>query len=155
MRLVVDTNVLVGDLLRPSGEERLADPRLEVFLPEAMWEEAQVEVPRRVAGFARRHGLAAESADELVRSVLAAVEANVAVVDRAVYAGYEREARARSPRDSFDWPLVACALALDAAVWTHDADLFGTGVATWTTSTLTSWLTRHADVRPPVPPSAG
>lgn len=145
MRLVADTNVLVGDLLREAGRRRLADDRIELFLPEQMWAEAQVEIPRRVAAFARRHELAEARSTELLGSLLHAIEANVSVVDEAVYAGYEVEAKARSVRDIDDWPLVACALALDAAVWTHDADLFGTGVPTWTTPTLAGWLERNAD----------
>jgi predicted nucleic acid-binding protein len=36
-------------------------------------------------------------------------------------------------RDEDDWPVLATALALDCAIWTEDADFFGTGVATWTT----------------------
>ena len=143
MRLVVDTNVLVGDMLRSAGRVRLADERLDLFLPEQMWEEAQVELPRRVAAFARRHDLSDTSSGELLASLLEAIEVNVAVIDEPVYAAYEAEARARSVRDTDDWPLVACALALDAAVWTHDGDLLGTGVPTWTTETVQGWLGRH------------
>jgi hypothetical protein len=40
---------------------------------------------------------------------------------------------------------VACAVALDAAIWTNDNDLLGTGVATWTTETLAAWLDRHPE----------
>jgi len=145
MRLVVDTNVLVGDLLRSAGRERLADERLDLFLPEQMWEEAKVELPRRVAAFARRHDLSDTSSGELLASLLEAIAANVAVIDEPVYAAYEAEARARSVRDPDDWPLVACALALDAAVWTHDGDLLGTGVPTWTTETVQGWLDRHPE----------
>lgn len=145
MRLVVDTNVLVGDLLRDAGRRRLADDRIEVFLPEHMWGEAQGEIPRRIAAFARRHGLVESVRAELLESLLGAIEANVVVVDEPVYRAYEVEARARSVRDVDDWPLVACALALDASVLTHDADLFGTGVPTWTTATLQGWLDRNPD----------
>lgn len=49
MRLVVDTNVLVGELLRVAGRTRLGDKRIELFLPEQMWGESQVELPRRIA----------------------------------------------------------------------------------------------------------
>jgi hypothetical protein len=42
MRLVVDTSVLVGELLRRTGRGRLGDERLELFLPEQMSAEAQV-----------------------------------------------------------------------------------------------------------------
>ncbi|MFV0257663.1 MAG: PIN domain-containing protein [Acidimicrobiales bacterium] len=143
MRLVVDTNVLVGDLLRTSGRDRIADERLELFIPEQQMEEARVEIPRRVSGFARRHGLSVHGAHGLTESLLRAIAANVVVIDEAIYAGYEVEARARSTRDPDDWPLVACALAIDGAVWTHDHDLFGTGVATWTSATLQGWLDRN------------
>lgn len=143
MRLVVDTNVLVGDLLRSVGRDRLADERLDLFVPEQMWEEIHVELPRRLAAFARRHHLSDKSSAELLASLLEAIAAAVAVIDQPVYAAYETEARARSVRDPDDWPLVACALALDAGVWTHDGDLLGTGVPTWTTDTVQGWLDRH------------
>lgn len=145
MRLVVDTNVLVGDLLRSAGRERLADERIDLFLPEQMWEEAKVELPRRVAAFARRHDLSDRSSGELLAALPEAIEADVALIDEPVYAAYEAEARARSVRDTDDWPLIACALALDAAVWTHDGDLLGTGIPTWTTETLQRWLDRHPE----------
>jgi predicted nucleic acid-binding protein len=145
MRLLVDTSVVVGELLRAQGRERLGDERLELFLAEETWGELQAELSRRVAAFARRRGLDRAMADELVRLCLEAIEANVAVVDEAVYAALEDEARARSIRDPQDWPLVACALALDAAVWTNDNDLLGTGIATWTTESLRAWLGRNPE----------
>lgn len=142
MRLVVDTSVLV-ELLRASGRERLADQRLDLFLAEQTWSEVHVELPRRIVTFARRRGVDREAAESLVRLCLSAIDANVAVVDEAVYAAAEEDARARSLRDPHDWPFVACALMLQAAVWTNDNDLLGTGVPTWTTETLQGWLDRH------------
>lgn len=143
MRLVVDTNVLVGDLLRAAGRARFADERIDLFLPEQMWAEVQVELPRRITAFARRRSLSEPSVADLISFTREAIDANVAVVDEPIYAAYEDEARARSARDVDDWPLVACALALDAAIWTHDGDLLGTGVPTWTTETLQGWLDRN------------
>lgn len=145
MRLVVDTSVLVGELLRETGRRRLGDDRLELFIAEEMWSEFQVELPRRVAGFARRRGIAGQAADALSRAALESVETNVAMVDQAVYLAFEEEATWRSARDRGDWPLVACALALDAAVWTNDNDLLGTGVATWITETVQSWLGHNSE----------
>ena len=142
MRLVVDTSVLVGELLRRSGRERLGDDRLELFLPEQMWVEARVELPRRITAFVRRRGLEPTVGDEPSRLCLAAVEANAVVLDEAIYSALEDEARARSLRDPADWPIVASALALSAAIWTNDNDFLGTGVATWTTETLQAWLSR-------------
>lgn len=143
MRLVVDTSVLVGELIRKAGRVRLADPRLDLFIPERMWAETQVELPRRIAVFARRHRLDSPIADELTRACLEAVEANIISIDHAVYAPLEDEARERCRRDASDWPVVASALVLSAAIWTNDGDFLGTGVATWTTDTLQRWLDRQ------------
>ena len=143
MRLVVDTSVLVGELLRASGRARLGDDRLELFLPERMWGECRVELPRRIAAFVRRRGLDRSIGDELTVACLGAVEANVVILDEAIYAALEDEARARSLRDPADWPVVASALALTADVWTNDNDFLGTGVATWTTESLQRWLERQ------------
>lgn len=143
MRLVVDTSVLVGELLRARGRERLGDDRLELYLPEATWAEVRHELPRRVMAVARRHSLGESRRDELVQLCLAAVEANVVLIDHAVLAPLEDEARSRVLRDPNDWPLVAGALALAADIWTLDNDLLGTGVATWTTQSLQVWLERN------------
>jgi predicted nucleic acid-binding protein len=145
MRLVVDTSVLVGDLLRAAGRRRLGDDRLQLFLPERMWGETQREIPRRVHAFVRRHQLDPQIGDGLANACLRAVEANVTVLDEAVYSALEDEARARTLRDPADWPVVACALAVSAHIWTNDNDFLGTGIATWTTDTLQIWL----DHQPP------
>ena len=142
MRLIVDMSVLVGELLRQKGRARLGDERLELFLPEQMWAETQVELPRRIHAFVRRRSLDREVASDLVRLCLEAVEANIVVLDEAIYSAIEDEARARALRDPADWPVVASALALAADIWTNDNDFLGTGVATWTTESLQGWLDR-------------
>lgn len=43
-------------------------------------------------------------------------------------------------RDIHDWPVLAAALLLNCPIWTEDYDFFGTGVATWTTSTVKYFL---------------
>ena len=143
MRLVVDTSVLVGELLRAAGRERLGDDRLELFLPEETWVETTVELPRRIAAFTRRRGLDRTVGDALASACLEAVDANIVILDKAIYTPLEDEARARTPRDPADWAVVASALVLSADIWTNDNDFLGTGVATWTTETLRSWLDRH------------
>jgi predicted nucleic acid-binding protein len=143
MRLVVDTSVLIGELLRTSGRARLGDDRLELFLPEAMWSETRVELPRRIIAFVKARGLDPRIGDELGELCLAAIDANIVVIDHAVCAATEDEARARSLRNPSDWPAVACALALAAGIWTNDNDFLGTGVPTWTTQTLQGWLDRN------------
>ena len=125
MRLVVDTSVLVGELLRAAGRTRLGDKRIELFLPEQMWGETQVELPRRIAAFIRRRSLEPALGTELAAACLAAIEANIVILDESIYAALEDEARERSLRDPHDWPVVATALALSAAIWTNDNDFLG------------------------------
>jgi catechol 2,3-dioxygenase-like lactoylglutathione lyase family enzyme len=60
--------------------------------------------------------------DALVAACLEAIEANLVVVDEAIYAAVEDDARSRSLRDSADWPVVATALVLSADIWTNDND---------------------------------
>ncbi len=58
-----------------------------------------------------------------------------------MYETLKPQALARiSERDPDDWPALACALMLNRPVWTEDADFFGTGVATWTTSRVKLYL---------------
>ena len=145
MRLVVDTSVLVGELLRASGRSRLGDERLELFLPEQMWRETNVELPRRIAAFVRRRGLEPRLGDELVAALLGGRRGERRHLGR----GHLRRARGGStrafPPRPRDWPVVASALALNAGIWTNDNDFLGTGVATWTTDTLHRWLQRQPE----------
>lgn len=53
---------------------------------------------------------------ELAAACLAAIEANIVILDESIYAALEDEARERSLRDPHDWPVVATALALSAAI---------------------------------------
>jgi len=145
LRLVVDTSVLVGELLRPVGRQRLEDDRLELFVPEEMRDELQVELPRRVTAFASHRGLRAEDVDHLLDVSFRSVSRSVNVLFRPVYGSLADEAAWRSVRDPTDWPLVACALALDAGIWTNDQGLFGTGVPTWITPTVQGWLDHNPD----------
>ena len=65
----------------------------------------------------------------------------VQVVDRTLYGDFEQLARERIEiRDPDDWPVVAVALLLDLPIWTEDQDLFGSGVATWTTDRVELFL---------------
>ncbi|HTG62817.1 MAG TPA: PIN domain-containing protein, partial [Terriglobia bacterium] len=62
-------------------------------------------------------------------------------VDSSLYGDYERLAREGvEVRDPDDWPVVAVALLLDLPIWTEDRDLFGSGVATWTTDRIEVYL---------------
>jgi len=56
----------------------------------------------------------------------------------------EADARARiGHRDERDWPGLAAALLMNCPIWTEDNDLFGTGVPTWSTTTVEIYLKGH------------
>jgi predicted nucleic acid-binding protein len=63
------------------------------------------------------------------------------VVEADVYSNSENDAKQRLVnRDLNDWPIVAVALTFGCAVWTEDADFFGTGIATWTSDRVEIFL---------------
>lgn len=136
MRLIVDANVLVAELLRPRGQALIARPTLELSIAERIWDEAEYELQKRLMQrFAHEEGI-----DRFLAGALALVDERIAPVPEAIYRMYERVACARIPRDPDDWHTVALALSADAAIWTSDADFLGCGIATWTTDTLLAHL---------------
>jgi predicted nucleic acid-binding protein len=156
MQLIVDASVLVGELLRKAGRERLCHPELlarttapdgpralELLIPEHTWSETQHEYQKRITRLSLHKSLLESESKALLEVGLSAVKANVQIVPHAAYAPLEDEARRRIPRDPNDWSCVALALAMNCGIWTNDQDFFGCGLPTWTTATLTEWLIRH------------
>jgi predicted nucleic acid-binding protein len=127
-RLVVDANIMLAALLGRSLPlfAELDERKVELFAPLPMLLEAEAWIgqdARLVEGEAERR--LAELLD-LVTPI--AVEQ---------FADQEGAARERlEPHAQSDWPLLAAAMALEADVWTHDRDLFGTGVALWATRNI-------------------
>lgn len=141
MRLVVDANVLVGELTRRRGQDSIAHASLDLAIAERAWSEAQHELRRRIGLMQRRGVLSPDAGDLLLATGVALANRWLTVRPVSEYEDYEASARRRIPRDPDDWPTVALALALDAAIWTHDNAFLGCGVATWTTDTLLARLT--------------
>ena len=54
--------------------------------------------------------------------------------------GFYTTRRDAAIRDADDWPALALGLQLECAIWTENQDFFGTGVATWTSSTVERYL---------------
>jgi predicted nucleic acid-binding protein len=140
MRLVIDANILVSELLRQRGRALIAHPALRIAIAENVWDEAEYELRRRLIIMARRSDSPEEAADALLASMFAVVTTHIAQIPAVVYDFHETVARSRIPRDPDDWHTVALALASDAAIWTADADFLGCGIATWTTDTLLAHL---------------
>ncbi|HWE61923.1 MAG TPA: PIN domain-containing protein, partial [Chloroflexota bacterium] len=109
-------------------------------ITEHAWGETVHELEKRVASIERTGRLAPDLAQALQTDALNAAVQHLAQHLLAVFAHLERTAHRRIPRDPDDWPTVALALALDAGIWTQDADFLGCGLPTWTTDTLLAYL---------------
>ena len=136
MRLVVDTNILVAELLRKRGVDLINLSNLELFLAEKMKNEAQYELEKRVSIRVNKGNLTLEQGQFQLEVALGLINNRITTVPLSDYQLFEAEARKRIPRDPNDWETVALALALPAAIWTEDYDFFGCGCPTWTTQTL-------------------
>lgn len=137
MIVVADASVLVGELLRKRGRELLLRPELQVLVTEDQWSETQHELSRRLGIMESTGRLSPASRQALEEAVRSLTESKaIDVISRSMYAPFETTARRRVPRDPQDWPTVALALLLDAAILTGDNDFLGCGCPTWTVETL-------------------
>lgn len=139
---MVDASTLVGELLRERGTKLLVEPRLDLYVPAKMWEEAGHEISKRLDIRISR-GLPESIASRLLNRAVRVKEGSVTEVPEEVYEHLEDEALSRLPRDPRDWQVVALALSLDAHILTEDGDFFGCGVAVWTVDTLIAQLERR------------
>ncbi len=127
-RLIVDANVMIGAVLGRSMPLLLdlVDRDVEILAPVQMLIETQVRVgraPKLIEG----------EADRRLTELLEVVTP-LPVED---FGGLEQVSRNRlEPHSQSDWPLLAAAMALEAAIWTEDRDLFGTGVTVWATRNI-------------------
>jgi predicted nucleic acid-binding protein len=137
MIVVADASVLVGELLRKAGRELLLHPALHVVVAEDQWSEAEHELARRLGIMESTGRLTPNGRRVLEQAVRAMIDTQaIEIVSREMYAGFEETARRRVPRDPQDWPAVALALLLDAAILTGDNDFLGCGCPTWSAQTL-------------------
>lgn len=133
--IVMDANILIRAVLGVRVRQLITEhvTNVSFFAPAAAYAEAHEHLP----GLLEKRGVSGAA----VLTTLDALEAVVRPIEAEVYQGLEQEAMARiRERDPDDWPALACALMLGCPVWTEDADFFGTGVATWTTSRVHLYL---------------
>ena len=136
MRLVVDANILVAELIRVRGRKLIARKDLELYMAEKAWEETTYELDKRINIMIQKNVFSQSVGRGLLEDALELAELKVSIIPHEIYSSYETIARNRIPRDPNDWFTVALALAIDASIWTTDNDFLGCGIATWTTDTL-------------------
>jgi len=127
--ILLDANILVSAVLGEQVPRVLAAAHargVSLAVPEAQLREAARVLVEKL-GFAE---------DDASQS-LAAMAALVTVLPMEFYAAMESAARERlHERARSDWPLLAAALALGGAIWSHDRDLFGVGVPVWSSRNM-------------------
>ena len=133
--IVLDANILIRAVLGVRVRRLISDHAAGVsfFAPDTAYAEAREHLPALL----QKRGISGAAAV----AVLDALEAVVRSVPAELYKEFEQQSLARiAERDPDDWPALACALLLRCPVWTEDADFFGSGVATWTTSRVGLYL---------------
>ena len=114
---------------------------LHVVVAEDQWSETEHELTRRLDIMRRTGRLTPEGRRVLEQATRTMIDTQaIEILSREMYADFESAARRRVPRDPKDWPVVAVALLLDAAILTGDNDFLGCGCPTWTVETLRDQL---------------
>ena len=134
-RLIIDANILIRAVLGVRVRELIERycESVAFYVAESNVEEAM----QYLAELAPRRGIG----DPIWQAALTSIMTAVQIVPQVELAAAEKEAMARiGHRDPEDWPAVAGAIQFDCPVWTEDEDFFGSGVATWTTSTVEIYL---------------
>lgn len=113
MRLVVDANILVSELLRERGRALVANKRLELFIAQKTMEEARYELRRRASLITQKSEAPRETVNKFLAAALKTVDESLGVFEIEEYQFFEKESLSRIPRDPDDWHTVALNLNAD------------------------------------------
>lgn len=126
--LVVDANIMLSAILGRSLTRllRLVDAGIGLAAPVQQLAEVRTVLSRR------KRLLDADITGKL-DLLVAAIEP----LPIDLFAGNEDRARARLDESGQpDWPVLAAAMTIDAAIWSLDRDFFGVGIPVWSTVNL-------------------
>ena len=139
--IVLDANILVRAVLGRRVRyllETYAALGIRFYAPDVAFEDAEKYLPTLLKKRVKF--------DTDVSASLEYLRHVIEPVDRELSGVFGGEARQRlQGRDEDDWPVLATALGLVCAVWTEDADFFGTGIAVWTTDRVEIFLKAQAE----------
>lgn len=116
MRLVVDTNILISELLRKRGRDLISSDFLDLFIAQKMRNEVQHEFKKRIKIIVNRTDLTEELGQLQWEKALTLIDQKITTIPLSFYQSFEEEARKRIPRDPNDWETVALSLALFASI---------------------------------------
>lgn len=100
--LVVDANVLVGELLRRRGQELIENSSLIIYVIEKVLDETRYELQRRVGIRVSRNRLSPLTGQEILEAAQDLISTRLLSSGRSDYSPWEQEARRRIPRDPDD-----------------------------------------------------
>lgn len=140
MELIIDTNILVGQLLREKGQKLLANNKFVLFISQKVLEESTYEINKRLLIMFDKGHISLRDLEIRHRKALLIFNEITTSVPMESYLCFEEEAKTRIHKDLDDWQTVALALYLELPIWTEDKDFFGCGIATWSTDTLIKYL---------------
>lgn len=132
-RLILDSNILVRAVLGIRVRDLLEQYSglVDLFAPDSAFQEVEEHLPEILAN----RGLSADTP----MSVYAHVKLLIHELPIESYRVWEGDAQLRL-HDPDDWPVLACAMALECPIWTEDRDFFGTGIATWRSDRVEIYL---------------
>lgn len=115
MILVVDTNIIIAAALKRSVTQDLVfNSALQLYTPEFVKDEIQ----KHKEELLEKGGYS----EEEFNIILSIVFLKITIVPQSEYKNLKNEVLDFSP-DKNDWPFLALAKHLDAAVWSNDNDL--------------------------------
>ncbi|WP_017295656.1 PIN domain-containing protein [Geminocystis herdmanii] len=136
MFLVVDANILIGELLRKRGQELIKNSRLTLYISERVFSEANYELNKRINLMIQQNKISYPDGIKRLYDARNIIDKVINIVSLNDYQHLENKAKNLIPRDPNDWETVAISLLLGIDIWTKDCDFIGCGRATWTTETL-------------------
>ncbi|MGI0480742.1 PIN domain-containing protein [Geminocystis sp. CENA526] len=136
MLLVVDANILIGELLRKRGQELIKDSRLTLYISERIIGETNYELSKRINLMIEQNKISYNDGIERLYHARNIIDNLINIVPFNSYQHLENKAKNLIPRYPNDWEIVAIFLLLDIDIWTNDCDFVGCGRGTWTTETL-------------------
>jgi predicted nucleic acid-binding protein len=71
MRLVVDANILVAELIRKRGRDLIVHPELELYMAQMAWEETCHELGKRVERMVQKGVFSQEVGQNLLTEAIA------------------------------------------------------------------------------------
>lgn len=103
MTLIIDANILVGELLRQRGRKLLQNGQLMIFAAEKVVEETNYEIQKRISRIITTGKLSKEAGTDLTKVASELFKTCIITVSQIEYGYLEIEAKERIPRDPDDW----------------------------------------------------